>query len=495
MKARLLFSMLGIQFLNAAFTYVFADDRLIEISKRVRPSVVQLLVSKVPNDASATGFVVSPSMVVTNYHVVKNSTNVLVKFDGGAFAAADGLLYFDESKDLAVIKVTTRSELMPSLSVSNVLPEQGEDVVAFGNPDGLEFSITRGVVSAVRSSEYLNKLDGEDALKGTWIQTDAAISPGNSGGPLVNDDGFVVGVNTFYRVRGQNLNFAISCVDIQEGILSASKSKLIEFSSSVTEPGSSGRTNGDKSAQDSKALFDSLKLRAIDEVKSRLRGKSDLILSQAARNGIQEVFQPTEISTIPNGAIVRFNEIATVIQVESDGALIAVGDAKFKILLVGNQAAEIRARFGDNIMHRVPVDELVFVGRAEAYLTVANKTSYYIPLIPVSLFLSQSEVEELINDARKSKDLLASPKNHGLPIIDAFSSIRRDLVDVSGKHSVNAVVVDVLLDVVVIVRVDDRQVIQVPIAQLSKADQDWVQSNRRTIKQKGVEVRNLLSDH
>jgi hypothetical protein len=238
-----------------------------------------------------------------------------------------------------------------------------------------------------------------------------------------------------------------------------------------------------------------MKLRAIDEVKSRLRGKSDLILSQAERNGIQEVFQPTELSTIPNGAIVRFNEIATVIQVESDGALIAVGDAKFKILLFGNQAAEIRARFGDNIMHRVPFDELVFVGRAESYLTVASKTSYYIPLIPISLFLSQSEVDELINDARKSKGLLASPKNHGVPNVDAFSSIRRNLVDASGKHSVNAVVVDVLLDVVVIIRVDDRQVIQVPIAQLSKADQDWVQSNRRTIKQKGVEVRNLLSDH
>jgi hypothetical protein len=495
MKAFQLFPMLAIHFLNATFTYVFADDRLIELSKRVRPSVVQLLVSKDPNDTSATGFVVSSSMVVTNYHVVRNCTNVLVKFDGGAFAAADGLLYFDESKDLAVIKVTTRSELMPSLSVSNVLPEQGEDVVAFGNPDGLEFSITRGVVSAVRTSEYLNKIDGEDALKGTWIQTDAAISPGNSGGPLVDDDGFVVGVNTFYRVRGQNLNFAISCVDIQEGILAALKSQVIEFSSAVTEPGSSDRANRDKSAQDSKSLFDSMKLRAIDEVKSRLRGKSDLILSQAERNGIQEVFQPTELSKIPNGAIVRFNEIATVIQVESDGALIAVGDAKFKILLFGNQAAEIRARFGDNIMHRVPFDELVFVGRAESYLTVANKTSYYIPLIPISLFLSQSEVDELINDARKSKGLLASPKNHGVPNVDAFSSIRRNLVDASGKHSVNAVVVDVLLDVVVIIRVDDRQVIQVPIAQLSKADQDWVQSNRRTIKQKGVEVRNLLSDH
>ncbi len=494
MKASLLFPMLAIHFLNATFSYVFADDRLIELSKRVRPSVVKLLVSKKPNDASATGFVVSPSMVVTNYHVVRNCTNVLVKFDGGAFAAADGLLYFDESKDLAVLKVTTRSELMPSLSVSNVLPEQGEDVVAFGNPDGLEFSITRGVVSAVRASEYLNKIDGEDALKGTWIQTDAAISPGNSGGPLVNDDGFVVGVNTFYRVRGQNLNFAISCVDIQEAILSASKSQLIEFSSVLIEPGPSAGTSRDKLVPDPNSLFDSMKLLAIDVVKSRLQGKSDLVLSQAARIGIQEVFQPTEISTIPNGAIVRFNEIATVIQVESDGALIAVGDAKFKILLFGNQGAEIRARFGDNIMHRVPFDELVFVGRAEAYLTVANKTSYYIPLIPISLFLSQSEVEKLINDARKSNDLLASPKNNSLPNIDAFSSIRRNLLDASGKHSVNAVVVDVLLDVVVIVRVDDRQVIQVPIAQLSKVDQDWIQSNRRIIKQKGVEVRNLLSD-
>jgi hypothetical protein len=493
MKASLLLPTLAIHFLIGTHTDVFADDRLIELSKRVRPSVVHLLVSKKPNDASATGFVVSPSMVVTNYHVVKNCSNVLVKFDGGAFATADGLLYVDESKDLAVLRVTTRSELMPSLSVASVLPEQGEDVVAFGNPDGLEFSITRGVVSAVRTSEYLNKIDGENALKGTWIQTDAAISPGNSGGPLVNDDGFAVGVNTFCRVQGQNLNFAISCLDIQEAILSSSKSKLMEFNSVVTEPGPSGVAGREKSSPDPKALFDTVKLLAIDEIKSRLRGKSDLMLSQASRNGIQELFQPTEISTIPNGAFVRFNEIATVIQVESNGALIAVGDAKFKILLAGNQAAEIRARFGDNIMHRVPFDDLFFVGQAEPYLTVANTKSYYIPLMPISWFLSKSEIEELIKEARTPKDLLTSPNGKAVPTFDGFSSIRRNLIDASGKHSVNAVVIDVLLDVVIIVRVEDRRTIQVPIAQLSKADQDWIQSNRKVIKQKGTEVRNLLS--
>ncbi len=155
-------------------------------------------------------------MIVTNHHVVDGCRSLTVKFQGGVSARADGVLYLDEAKDIAVVGITTRKELMKKLAVSAALPKQGEDVAAFGSPKGFESSLSRGIVSGVRTAKYLNELNLGKRFDGTWVQTDAAISPGSSGGPLVNQRGEVVGISTFCRVGGQNLNFAISCVDIQK---------------------------------------------------------------------------------------------------------------------------------------------------------------------------------------------------------------------------------------------------------------------------------------
>ena len=124
-------------------------------------------------------------------------------------------------KDLALLKITTDSGKIRPLVLAPVPPRKGEEVAAFGAPLGYAFSTTRGIVSGIRSRTEM--IPAGMRLNVRWIQTDASISVGNSGGPLVNLRGEVVGVNTMIGRRGaQNLNFAISADDVREVIGRAS---------------------------------------------------------------------------------------------------------------------------------------------------------------------------------------------------------------------------------------------------------------------------------
>ena len=233
-----------------------ADDRLVALNEKVSPSVVYLEASLPRGTSQGSGFIAGDGMIVTNYHVLEGCRDLTVKFTGGAFAKARGVLYLDKDSDIAIVKVVTRPELMKSLAISSALPKQGEDVAAFGNPLGMEFTVTRGVVSAVRSSSSFHEA-GSRKRSGTWIQTDAAISPGSSGGPLVNYRGEVVGVNTasLDADGSQNLNFAVSCLDIRKAIDAAAKAEAREFAAAFGRPadaspaidraiGSGGRPRG-----------------------------------------------------------------------------------------------------------------------------------------------------------------------------------------------------------------------------------------------------------
>ena len=114
---------------------------------------------------------------------------------------------------------------LPALELADALPRKGESVVTFGAPKGLSFSASEGIVSAVREGKELT--DYVEGLPGTWIQTTAPISSGNSGGPLVKRDGRVTGMNTMVLLTGQNLNFAISSVDVADVLKQARTHKLV----------------------------------------------------------------------------------------------------------------------------------------------------------------------------------------------------------------------------------------------------------------------------
>jgi serine protease Do len=155
-----------------------------------------------------SGVVISPDgYIVTNNHVVENATDIRVTMSNRRVMKAK-LIGTDPLTDLAVIKVDA-SGLASVPWGKSAEVEPGETVLAFGNPYGFRFTVTRGIVSAVNRANP----DSSDPRKpGEFIQTDAAINPGNSGGPLVNARGEVIGINTFlYSPSGSfsGMGFAI----------------------------------------------------------------------------------------------------------------------------------------------------------------------------------------------------------------------------------------------------------------------------------------------
>jgi len=159
----------------------------------------------VPSRGVGSGFIVSPDgYIVTNAHVVDGAKTVTVRLtDRREFTAK--VIGKDERTDIALIKIDAKKPL-PALDLSNPAPvKQGEWVIAIGSPFGFENSVTAGIVSGVHRA-----LPGGQMTP--FIQTDVAVNPGNSGGPLLNTAGQVVGVNSqiYSRSGGfMGLSFAI----------------------------------------------------------------------------------------------------------------------------------------------------------------------------------------------------------------------------------------------------------------------------------------------
>lgn len=140
-----------------------------------------------------SGVVISPDgYIVTNNHVVEGATDIRVTTSDKRVLAAK-LIGTDPLTDLAVVKVNQSN--MPSVPWGDSkMLKPGQTVLAFGNPLGMRFSVTRGIVSALNRA---NPYSDDPRKPGEFIQTDAAINQGNSGGPLVDARGEVVGINTF----------------------------------------------------------------------------------------------------------------------------------------------------------------------------------------------------------------------------------------------------------------------------------------------------------
>jgi S1-C subfamily serine protease len=189
---------------------------LVELIKRIEPAVVRFDVEMKGATAIGSGFVVdNTGLIVTNYHVVEGAISGKVTFSSGKSFRISGVRHADPKRDLVLV-ICDGLRDSPTIPVAAMIPQKGERVAAFGAPKGLDFSASEGIVSGLRSSEELRQF-GADVL-GTWLQTTSPISGGNSGGPLVNSAGEVVGINTMTLRSGQNLNFAISCEDIRSAL-------------------------------------------------------------------------------------------------------------------------------------------------------------------------------------------------------------------------------------------------------------------------------------
>lgn len=192
-----------------------------DLIEKVEPSIVRVVVQTDGGEGHGSGFVIDDSgLIVTNFHVVEGATAVTVESRDGRTTIPLGFMVAEPERDLCVLKVDPAEFPLRPLAFATQPPSKGESVAAFGSPLGFSFSATNGIVSSNRSGvelqESLNQggVDGYSILGYTtemdWVQTTAAISGGNSGGPLVNMRGEMVGVNTFTSTRGQNLNFAVS---------------------------------------------------------------------------------------------------------------------------------------------------------------------------------------------------------------------------------------------------------------------------------------------
>ena len=154
--------------------------------------------------ALGTGFIIkSNGLIVTNNHVVEQADIIKVQLDNSSNVFYEAkVIGRDQRTDVALIKIDAKKALpVAPLGTSKDL-QVGEWVAAFGNPYGHAHTMTKGIVSAIgREIGEINKFP--------FIQTDASINPGNSGGPLVNTQGYVIGVNTAIDARAQGIGFAI----------------------------------------------------------------------------------------------------------------------------------------------------------------------------------------------------------------------------------------------------------------------------------------------
>ncbi len=164
--------------------------------------------------------------MITNCHVLAGASDAKVHFADGTSGEIIGTFLIDQARDIVVARISVAGK--PVLPLASSLPRKGELVVALGAPHGLSFTATRGIISAIRSTNEMRNDLGDSSLEGTWIQVDAALSPGNSGGPLVNERGQVVAMSTLAsRGSAQNLNFGISASDIQTAIGLAKGNPLV----------------------------------------------------------------------------------------------------------------------------------------------------------------------------------------------------------------------------------------------------------------------------
>jgi len=168
-----------------------------QIYQKLLPSVLTLQVANSQGErfVGAAFFAVSNGLAVTSWHVISDATNVSARLANDHYVSVLGLVDKDEKHDLALIRLDAAS--YPRVELNTNDPSIGSRTYVIGAPKGFEFSITDGLLSQIQ------QVDGYDQF-----QVSCPISGGNSGGPLINDRGEVVGITSWTKRDAQNLSFA-----------------------------------------------------------------------------------------------------------------------------------------------------------------------------------------------------------------------------------------------------------------------------------------------
>ena len=179
--------------------------------------VVKSVVAVMTENSVGSGFIItSDGFIVTNYHVVQQGGRIRVLPYGQSplYANITGI---DETRDLALLKINGNYNFLQLADSSEL--QVGKKVIAIGNPLGLSFTVTEGIISGLHRA-------GPNSME-EYVQTDVSLNPGNSGGPLINTEGKVVGINNFKIGGAESLGFALESNSIRNSINKMLKQELI----------------------------------------------------------------------------------------------------------------------------------------------------------------------------------------------------------------------------------------------------------------------------
>ena len=225
-----------------------------KVFAKVNPAVVQVK----QEQSLGSGFVIyvdgDEAIAATNYHVVEGAKKITIFFPATDREMkdahpADGYIEIQPERDLALVHFKLQGKKVVPVPIAKELPEQGDTVYTFGSPVGQQNVIAPGMVSSVRTGKevasLMDRLGKDIYVKGmnytldaNWIQHTAPMSHGNSGGPLVNEKGEAVGLNTMNFAAegsvnsGQALNYAISTTHLDKLLQAADKKRIRPWSSS-----------------------------------------------------------------------------------------------------------------------------------------------------------------------------------------------------------------------------------------------------------------------
>ena len=275
-----------------------ADLPVEEVVRRAAPAVLLLRGAK----KQGTGFLITETGVaVTNAHVVRDEPHLVAVAAGGREYPAR-VAYLDSEVDFALVKVEERG--LPHLVLSDLSRlTAGETVIAIGNPGGgMANTATRGIVSAVGPKRELGP--------GTWIQTDAAVNPGNSGGPLLDTTGDVVGITTARASAGPaatggtaaplaGIGFALSSADMLRILRRFYPTAGIEALSAPADPPGEGTVRVSSEPEGAEILADGKFVGAAPAVLRLAAGQHEIELRATGRKPWQrtlEVLKDSDVS-------------------------------------------------------------------------------------------------------------------------------------------------------------------------------------------------------
>lgn len=184
------------------FAMTTSGQNIPKLFKKSLPAIVKVGVLHLDGTSSeGTGFFIDGHTIVTCHHVMDNANTISVQGSNGSKYTPDKVVASDKATDL--IKFTVKEKSSVWLKLSAKLPETGENVFVIGNPEDYDFSVTSGIVSAIRKRKGVQV-----------IQNTAPCAPGSSGSPVMNKKGQVVGVMSYIKFAGQNLNFAATSLQV-----------------------------------------------------------------------------------------------------------------------------------------------------------------------------------------------------------------------------------------------------------------------------------------